>query len=556
MLVPSHPFSPQSISAAKTNASQSPTPSQARDEGRPVLREQVAHLPPARPSPLPARNAPSSWHGQYTLSGPGGQEEKRPPDTTLAEVQEKPPETPKPEIDEEEVAEEPGQPEQLLSPAPQPRPLPNVARVRDGAREQAAKRNSAAPPSRSPMWPTAMTHVSVNESAEQDVLPEQQVPSVANAQQLGRELHVRVWEPEAEAPPESEQANKDKQDIEDLPTRRIEAIPTEQAESQEQSVELLPTSQLERSEIEHAQGRLDEEPPTSPLPQQSSASVEGSPYDIEYQSTTSLPPANNAPSQPGNTMLEAPAQGVHIDNRQPSMPGRTPSQPGNTILEAPTQNVYIDNHQSGAARRVPDPRTPLPMQEPAVTAGRNDADQVAARPRRRSRIPLLVGALLLIVLIIGGIGVWIAAAQPFSVAPITQPQLSFSNAQLGIALSYPNGWTQQVVPGAAHFFASNHTAEVDINVTNAGDVNTALQQQATKLGLSGTKAGAALSFAGTTWQQSQGTLQQSGANYTVTLLAAMHGSHLYTIVQQAPQSNYADWEQAFFSPLRGSLKFL
>jgi hypothetical protein len=134
--------------------------------------------------------------------------------------------------------------------------------------------------------------------------------------------------------------------------------------------------------------------------------------------------------------------------------------------------------------------------------------------------------------------------------------VGFSNAQLGIALSYPNGWTQQVVPGAAHFFASNHTAGVDITVANAGDVNQALQQQATKLGLSGTKAGPALSFAGTTWQQSQGNLQQSGANYTVTLLAAVHGSHLYTIVQQAPQSNYADWEQAFFSPLRGSLKFL
>ncbi|HEV2661491.1 MAG TPA: hypothetical protein VGU68_12865, partial [Ktedonobacteraceae bacterium] len=91
---------------------------------------------------------------------------------------------------------------------------------------------------------------------------------------------------------------------------------------------------------------------------------------------------------------------------------------------------------------------------------------------------------------------------------------------------------------------------------NAGDVNAALQQQATKLGLSGTKAGAALTFAGTTWQQSQGNLQQSGANYTVTLLAAVHGSHLYTIVQQAPQSNYADWEQAFFAPMRSSLKFL
>jgi hypothetical protein len=554
MLVPSHPFSPQSISAAKINASQSPA--QARDEGKPVLREQVAHLPPARPSPLPARNAPSSWHGQYTLTEESEQEKKGPPDTTLAEPQEKLPETPQPEMDdEEEVAEEPAQPERLLSPAPQPRPLPNVARVRDGARDRVPKRKSAAQSPRSPVWPTAMTHVSVNEPAEENALPAQQTPSVAHAPE--RELHVRVWEPEAEAPSESEHAEENAQDIEDLPTRAIAAFPAERANSQEQSVELLPTSPLELPRSEPAQASPEEEPPTSPLPQQSSEPTDGSPYDVENQSTTALPPSKGTPSQAGNTMLPAPEQDARIDNRPPSRPGNAPSQAGNTMLEAPTQSVYIDKRQPEAVQRVPAPRTPLPVQEPvAAGVAQDNRGQAPVRPQRRSRLPLLVGALLLVILIVGGVGAWIAAAQPFSVAPITQPQLSFSNAQLGIALSYPNGWTQQVGPGAAHFFASNHTAGVDITVANAGDVNAALQQQATKLGLSGTKAGAALSFAGTTWQQSQGNLQQSGANYTVTLLAAVHGSHLYTIVQQAPQSNYADWEQAFFSPLRGSLKFL
>ena len=554
MLVPSHPFSPQSISAAKINASQSPA--QARDEGKPVLREQVAHLPPARPSSLPARNAPSSWHGQYTLAEQSKQEEKGPPDTALAEPQEKLPETPQPEMDdEEEVAEEPAQPERPLSPAPQPQPLPNVARVRDGARDRAPKRKSAAQSSRSPVWPTAMTHVSVNEPAEEKALPEQQTPSVAPAP--GRELHVRVWEPEVEAPSESEHADENIQDVEDLPTRAIAALPAERANSQEQSVELLPTSPLELPRSEPVQASPEEEPPTSPLPQQSSEPTDGSPYDVENQSTTALPPSKGAPSQAGNTMLEAPTRNVNIDKRPPSRPGNVPSQAGNTMLEAPTQSVYIDKRQPEAVQRVPAPRTPPPVQEPvAAGAAQDNRGQAPVRPQKRSRLPLLVGALLLIILIVGGVGAWIAAAQPFSVAPITQPQLSFSNAQLGIALSYPNGWTQQVGPGVAHFFASNHTAGVDIIVANAGDVNAALQQQATKLGLSGTKAGAALSFAGTTWQQSQGNLQQSGANYTVTLLAAVHGSHLYTIVQQAPQSNYADWEQAFFSPLRGSLKFL
>ncbi|MDQ2887020.1 MAG: hypothetical protein M3Y39_13165 [Chloroflexota bacterium] len=558
MLVPSHPFSPQSISAAKINASQSPAPAQARDEGKPVLREQVAHLPPARPSALPARNAPSSWHGQYTLSEQDEQEKKGPSDTALAEPQEKLPETPQPEMDDEEdVAEEPAQPEQPPSPAPQPRPLPNVARVRDGARDRSPQRKSAAPSPRTPVWPTAMTHVSVNEPAEGKALPEQQTPPIAPAP--GRELHVRVWEPEVEESSESEHADENRQDVEDLPTRAIAAVPAERANAQEQSVELLPTSPLDLSHREPAQARPEEEPPTSPLPQQSSEPTDSSPYDIENQSTTALPPSKGAPSQAGNTILEAPTQNVNIDTRRSSRPGNTPSQAGNTMLEAPTQNVYIDKRQPEAVQRVPAPHTPPPVQEPAAGVAQDNRGQAPVRPQKRSRLPLLVGALLLVILILAGIGAWIAAAQPFSVAPITQPQLSFSNAQLGIALSYPNGWTQQVTPGApgaAHFFASNHTAGVDIIVADAGDVNAALQQQATKLGLSGTKAGAALSFAGTTWQQSQGNLQQSGANYTVTLLAAVHGSHLYTIVQQAPQSNYADWEQTFFSPLRSSLKFL
>jgi len=487
MLVPSHPFSPQSLSAAKINASQSSAPSQMREEGKPVLREQVANLSPTRPPRLPARSGPSSWHGQYKPSEQGEQEKKGPSDTVVAEpqgkLQEKLPETPKPVTHEDEV--------------------------------------------------------------------------------------------------------------EDVPTRTMESVPAERADAREQSVELLPTSPLELSAIERAQERPVEKSPISPLPRQPHEQADDSPYDIEYQSTTPLSTPGKATSQPANT--EAPVQDAGTGNRQPSTPGGAPSRPGNA--EVPKQDAYIANRQSGAAPNVPAPRTPVPVQrvpspptpflgwEPVEAASnvpaprtpvpvqrvpspptpflglgeaaaRENVSRVPARSRTRGRLPILIVGLLLIILIIGGIGAWIAVYQPFSIAPITRPQLSFSNTRLGIALSYPNGWTQQVVSDAAHFYASNHTAEIDIDVANAGDVNQALQQQATKLGLSGTKAGTALAFAGTTWQQSQGNLQQSGANYTVTLLAAIHGSHLYTIVQQAPQSNYADWEKAFFSPLRSSLQFL
>jgi hypothetical protein len=87
-------------------------------------------------------------------------------------------------------------------------------------------------------------------------------------------------------------------------------------------------------------------------------------------------------------------------------------------------------------------------------------------------------------------------------------------------------------------------------------VKQALQQQATKMGMSTVKAGVTLTFAGASWQQLQGTVQQSGASYTDTLLATLHGGQLFMIVQQAPQNNYADWEKEFFVPLRSSFKFL
>jgi hypothetical protein len=575
MLVPSHPFSPQSLSAAKIDASQSSAPPQMQGEGKPVLREQIANLSPAPPPRLPTRSGPSSWHGQYKLFEQGEQEKKGPSDTVVDELQGKLqgklPETPKPATHEDE-AEESMQPEGPLT-FMQPRPISDIARPRDGAHGRTAKQVQEPP--RPPMWPTPMTHVSVNEPVEEDGVSAQKMPFAVNAR-----------------PAELEPVDKNVQDVEDVPTRTIESVPAERADAKEQSVELLPTSPLELSAIERAQEHPVEKSPISPLPRQPHAQADASPYDdIEYQSTTPLSTPGKATWQPTN--MEAPVQDAGTGNRPPSIPGGAPSRPGNT--EVPNQDAYIINRQSGAASNVPALRAPVPVQrvpspptpflgwEPGganapaprmpapvqrvpspptpflglgEAAARENVGQVPAGSRTRGRVPTLVVGLLLIVLIIGGIGAWIAVYQPFNIAPITRPQLSFSNTRLGIALSYPNGWTQQVVSGAAHFYASNHTAEVDIAVANAGDVNQALQQQATKLGLSGTKAGTALTFAGTTWQQSQGNLQQSGANYTVTLLAAVHGSHLYTIVQQAPQSNYADWEKAFFSPLRGSLQFL
>jgi hypothetical protein len=168
--------------------------------------------------------------------------------------------------------------------------------------------------------------------------------------------------------------------------------------------------------------------------------------------------------------------------------------------------------------------------------------------------------ILLPVLLIGGLGVWIVEAQPFSVSPVTQPWQQFQDAKLGVSLPYPNGWQVQVdhAKSSARFYDSSNTAQVTIAVTNAADGNLAqyLSQQARQLQMTATKSGASATFAGTSWSQMQGTTQQSGANYTTTLLATVHNNHLFTITQLAPSSNYADQEKVNFSYMRDSWRFL
>src|SRR5436305_646695 len=70
---------------------------------------------------------------------------------------------------------------------------------------------------------------------------------------------------------------------------------------------------------------------------------------------------------------------------------------------------------------------------------------VSPRLRRKSRKPLAIVLVLLVLLIVvGGVSAWVVVWQPFSVPGITQPQQSFKDTQLGFSLLYPNGWRFQV----------------------------------------------------------------------------------------------------------------
>lgn len=176
----------------------------------------------------------------------------------------------------------------------------------------------------------------------------------------------------------------------------------------------------------------------------------------------------------------------------------------------------------------------------------------------KGRLSPALMAVLLAALVLVGVGIWIVTAQPFTVAAVTQPQLSFSNNDLHISLLYPNGWQYKVDTSRStvQFHDSSNTALVTIATTSANgqDIAPYLRAQAGHIGMANLKALPSLSFAGATWQQVQGTVQQSGANYTSTILATVSGNRMVTITQQAPQTTYNEEEDVIFSPIRASLK--
>jgi len=183
------------------------------------------------------------------------------------------------------------------------------------------------------------------------------------------------------------------------------------------------------------------------------------------------------------------------------------------------------------------------------------------QPRRsKTRVPVLVTLVLVCLLVVAGVAAWILEFKPFSIPQVTQPQQQFQSSALGVSLSYPNGWSVQVdrKNGTAHFSDSSHTAQFSVIIVpaNGQDAGQYLLTQAAQLGMTGLKPGPALSFAGSTWQQTQGTVQQAGANYTETLLVTTHGSSLVSIIQQAPQVTYTEEEQTVFAGVRSSFQFL
>ena len=266
----------------------------------------------------------------------------------------------------------------------------------------------------------------------------------------------------------------------------------------------------------------------------------------EIEKTCTRPLAAQRPSispTTGNQVQQrrqAPVEPVH----SPVLQGSVTPAPFPQPMLPPAQ---VFQHTPPVSIPVPPVAHPMPV--PPV-----------AHPKRMRRQRLMFVFVVLFILLSGGVVAWLIAFQPFAVPEITKTTQAFQNADLGISLQYPRQWTAEVhaQKGTVYFYDNNHTDQVNITAVATGgqSMDQFISNVAGSLGMTGQKTEASLSFAGASWQQVQGNVQQSGASYTATLLVTLHGGRYYTILQLAPSPTYIHEEQLVFSTMRSSFQFL
>ncbi len=368
-------------------------------------------------------------------------------------------------------------------------------------------------------WPAPLTHVSVKEhvlpqDAPQDVAHEElhiwQEPQdvVPPSAPLMPELHVKVWEQEHTNPPTPLPASSDEAllgPVEDTPTTPLEV-------AQLTKIEDTPTLLQDKGIKEHRD-------------------------DVEHLDTVPMP---NYPQ--ARTALEL------------SMPLQNPLH-GNTAL--PVEQRQVEQRQQREQRHAPTPVPSSYIGTPQQSARIPQAlSPLPPAHHQKSRLPFILLLAFLCILILG-VGAWFILANPFSVPSVTQPLQSYKDTQLGVSLSYPSNWSTQKNATGVVFADSSHTAQMKLAVVDArADAAQYVQQQAAKNGMTAIKTLGVVSFAGASWSQVQGNMQQDGVNYTTGMLATVHGSRMYVLTQMAPQNVYTDEESVVFSAIRNSFVFL
>lgn len=533
-LIPSRSSGPVSSSSIQRTRPSSSAGERSRGS-RPPLREQIAQQPPARPVRPSSPDHPPAWMSELERS-----ERSRP----------------------------------QADPLRMKRSLETVS----GQREASALNRQERPPA-----PHSEREVEARLPArEQDVAdkPTQahvpaaeptRRPSPPVAETAARELRVKVWPQEdralAEGAPQPEREQRrawstrsgagtvnagSDTALDDLPTRPL--VANAPASPVQRAVNPSPVSRRPESVVDDVE-RLDTTPLLVP--------EAGRGRSVSPRAQVSVERAGQVEQRPWQAtgrrdMLDRPS----LHSAQPVTPPSRPVVPSQQAQQS--QQVQSRGSVQRPASPMPpiSPLPPIPVREreqtplPPLPGPAKPEATRHAKGRKRTPFMLLV---VLSILLAGGLGTWIIVAHPFTVPTVTQPQQAFSNTKLGFSVQYPSGWTAKVDAGngTVLFSDSSHTGQVKILVAAVnGNPGQYLSKEAAQLGMTSVKQGKTLSFAGTSWQQVQGSVQVAGANYTAVLFAAVRGNHIYTIIQMAPQGTYADEEQVIFSSMRASFRFL
>jgi hypothetical protein len=303
------------------------------------------------------------------------------------------------------------------------------------------------------------------------------------------------------------------------------------------------------------------------LPENGKDSVED---EIDVVDGLPTSPLMAASSPNNSTPSHAESNYLGIGNDEEEVADELPTNPLITSLPQNPPIRYVSSSPVGSLYRPETQRSVTPVSLPQLefpfvqpvrqTPPASIPVPPLVRPDRNNRKHLAIVFGLLFILLLGGVIAWVNLVQPFAVPEITKTTHIFQNTSLGVSLQYPQKWTVEVNKqhGTINFYDDNHTDQVNITVVVSGNqsINQYMSKTASSLGMTGQKTRAGLSFAGASWQQLQGSIQQSGANYTATLLVTMHGERYYTFLQLAPSSTYPLEEQLVFSKMRSSFQFL
>lgn len=480
-----------------------------RERSKPLMKEQVAQLPPSRPLQRSIPNEPPSWMKQLDRGGRRNNSlealKGNRPRKSLESAS----------GDRREKASE-------VSPEDQQNRSPNAIPTRRSKIPSEATDQIPELPTATLSAAQVPQKPAVKELKDQDRPASSTLPaSIQGSSTPVGELRVKVWEQEGR---------------EILTSSREEPI-----SSAEDDVEDLPTTPLVADAPELHSQRISPSPPTPRL--QDVRHVE-----VEQLDTTPLSTPPQA--KPLSAFLQKPERQQQPPMQLQGRPARPEVVQRMPLPRLPMQPRQERSHISSAPPSQERRQPPMPVSAIAVS--------MPAGPRIRNRKLLVLVMILLLVLVLAGTGAGIIGFQPFTVAPITQPWQSFCDPGLNISTQYPAGWLEQVEQHkAVHFSDSNHGEQFSVSTvaSNGEDRGKYLQKTATQLGMTSLQTGTPLTFAGTSWQQVQGSVVLNGANYTEVLLATTHNGVVVTIMQLAHQSIYTTVESTIFSHMRSSFQF-